>query len=114
MKRKNIEKTTTRTAEVRSEKQIETLERDIKKLRAANKNLQDLLHKNEECIFDITKGWSTKDLIQDTKNKNETVKELCPQCHKDELRRIKIGDTILIGCDNCPYRNREHASSRRT
>ena len=110
MTKKSVEKQKTHKEDSRYEKQIATLERENKRLKNDNKNLLDALRKTDEYIFSLVKDKTVAELVQDVKD--NVVKETCPNCGADQMRRVNLGEVVIVACNSCTYRNREHAGNR--
>lgn len=89
------------------EKQIRKLEKELKRLKIENKSLQSALEKTDEYLINMMKDKPLNEVMQDIKeNSDAVVREKCPKCGTQEMKKINLGTIKIVTCTRCPYRNR--------
>jgi hypothetical protein len=113
MTKKSVEKIKAQKDEKEYERQIRTLEKENRRLKSENKTLQDLLNKNDSYMYEMVKDQPVEELmIRVRENAPEAVKDKCPNCNCDEMKKINLGTIQIIVCTRCPYRNRLNAGNQ--
>lgn len=113
MNKKSVEKIKAQKDEKEYEKQIRSLEKENRRLKSENKTLHDTLKKNDDYIYEMVKHKTVEELMTEVKENSEvTIKEKCPNCGTDEMKKINLGTMQIVACTRCPYRNRIHAGNQ--
>ena len=111
MSRREKSKAKPQPSEHELEKIIEKQEREIKRLKAQLKNVNETLKTTEEYLIQISKN-KTLDFIQNEIEDKTPVKfsHSCPRCKSHDMRKISLGVVTIIACNDCEYRNRLNES----
>jgi predicted transcriptional regulator len=107
MSKKRVAETKILKKETDHDKQIQKLEREIRRLKTENKTLHDAMRKTDEYLIDMVKDKTVEEVMQSIKdNADVVVQEKCPNCGTDEMKKINLGTIKIIACTRCSYRNR--------
>ena len=113
MKNKSVEKHKTQKDEAKYEKQIRSLESEIRRLKNELKSAKEALEKTDSFLIEMTKDRTVEQVMQDVKDHtDQAVKEKCPKCGTDEMKKINLGTFKIIACTSCSYRNRVNAGNQ--
>lgn len=74
---------------------VRSLRSENQKLRKANKRLQKELNKFLNREFDSE---------EDEEPQTLRIKELCPKCKSDNIKKVDLGVKNIIYCQDCKYR----------
>jgi predicted RNase H-like nuclease (RuvC/YqgF family) len=113
MNKKSVEKIKAQKDEKEYEKQIRGLEKEVRRLKSENKTLQTLLDQNDSYIYEMVKDRPVAELMTKVKESTpEALKDKCPNCQCDEMKKINLGTMQIVVCTRCSYRNRLNAGNQ--
>lgn len=115
MSRKSVEKIKTQKSDGQYEKKIKSLEGEIRRLKNELKTAYDALARTDDFLVKMTNSKTVEEVIKDVRDRTDiVVQDNCPNCGKDEMKKVNLGTFTIIVCTSCSYRNRVNAGNQPT